>query len=315
MVAGSSNPLTITAIDGTGNISLSYSGDKILVFSGANPIGIYEPTVSNKDTTDKVFGEDTVITFTNGISSVGGTMKLYKQETAYIVATDNISTTLVPLEVVVYPAAPSYTVFVTQPTSTLTHETINAIQISLYDRYDNFCDNDNTTWAVMTIGINPSGGTLLGTLSKLAVSGVITFDDLSIDKPGIGYTLKAGSAGLADIESNRFNIIPRPGELYEPAPETWQPGEPPESPQPHITGDSISMGSGADLVFYDRWASFYYEEGEKLKKRYPKGRYRMTVILYEGRVLVSPYDEQGIKEGQGILLNAGESITQIGEVK
>src|SRR5207247_2304758 len=43
--------------------------------------------------------------------------------------------------------------------------------------------------------LNPSSGTLAGTLTHAAVSGVATFPGLSIDKVGTGYTLTATGAG------------------------------------------------------------------------------------------------------------------------
>jgi len=39
----------------------------------------------------------------------------------------------------------------------------------------------------------PGGGTLSGTTTLSAVSGVATFSNLSIDKSGAGYTLTAAS--------------------------------------------------------------------------------------------------------------------------
>src|SRR5207249_8764663 len=56
------------------------------------------------------------------------------------------------------------------------------------------------------IGANPSGGTLAGTATVAAVSGVATFSGLSIDKAGTGYTLVASSSGLTDPTSTAFNI-------------------------------------------------------------------------------------------------------------
>ncbi len=50
-------------------------------------------------------------------------------------------------------------------------------------------------------------GTLRGTLTVTAVSGVATFSDLSIDQPGRGYTLTAAAAGLAGAESAPFSIL------------------------------------------------------------------------------------------------------------
>src|SRR5438552_17205556 len=55
-------------------------------------------------------------------------------------------------------------------------------------------------------GTHPRGGTLAGTATVAAVSGVATFSELSIDKAGTGYTLVASSGGLADPTSTAFNI-------------------------------------------------------------------------------------------------------------
>jgi hypothetical protein len=58
----------------------------------------------------------------------------------------------------------------------------------------------------ISIGTNPGGGTLSGTLSQAAVGGVATFSDLKIDKAGTGYTLNATSGGLTGATSNAFTI-------------------------------------------------------------------------------------------------------------
>src|SRR6202011_6170305 len=64
----------------------------------------------------------------------------------------------------------------------------------------------STASVTVAIGTNPSGGTLSGTLTRAAVSGVATFGNLSIDKPGIGYTLTAASTGLTGATSSTFDI-------------------------------------------------------------------------------------------------------------
>ncbi len=43
----------------------------------------------------------------------------------------------------------------------------------------------------MTIEANPGGGTLSGTITVAAVAGVATFADLSINRAGTGFTLRA----------------------------------------------------------------------------------------------------------------------------
>ena len=66
----------------------------------------------------------------------------------------------------------------------------------------------------ITLGLNANGGvsgaTLGGTLTRPAVAGVATFDDLSVDKAGPGYTLTATAPGtsLTPATSEVFAIVP-----------------------------------------------------------------------------------------------------------
>src|SRR5439155_822465 len=60
----------------------------------------------------------------------------------------------------------------------------------------------------LAIVSNPGGGTLAGTTSVAAVSGVATFANVSIDKVGTGYTLAASATGPAGATSTAFNITP-----------------------------------------------------------------------------------------------------------
>jgi hypothetical protein len=58
----------------------------------------------------------------------------------------------------------------------------------------------------LAIGSNPGSGTLGGTPTKTASGGVATFDDLTIDNPGVDYTLVGSSAGFASVTSGPFTI-------------------------------------------------------------------------------------------------------------
>ena len=62
----------------------------------------------------------------------------------------------------------------------------------------------------IAIGANPGGGTLAGTTTRTAVLGVATFDDLSIERAGAGYTLVASASGLSSATSAPFDIAPGP---------------------------------------------------------------------------------------------------------
>src|SRR5262245_25865922 len=64
----------------------------------------------------------------------------------------------------------------------------------------------STASITIAIGSNPSGSALGGTTTRNAVSGVVSFSDLSINEGGNGYTLTASSAGLAGVTSDSFNI-------------------------------------------------------------------------------------------------------------
>jgi hypothetical protein len=80
--------------------------------------------------------------------------------------------------------------------------------VQVVDQFGNVLTTDNTDTITLSIGSNPSGGTLSGTLTLTVTNGVATFSDLSIDLAGLGYTLHATIGGsLPDIDSNPFNII------------------------------------------------------------------------------------------------------------
>jgi len=59
----------------------------------------------------------------------------------------------------------------------------------------------------LRIGFNPSNGSLGGATTLNAVGGVATFSDLTVDQPGTGYTLVAGSGSLTDATSPAFDVI------------------------------------------------------------------------------------------------------------
>jgi len=97
--------------------------------------------------------------------------------------------------------------FVTQPTRTIANQTISpAVQVKA-------TDSSPVPAALpfiaitISIGSNPSGGTLSGTLTQTTdATGVATFNDLSIDKAGSGYTLMASSTSPVTAASNPFSI-------------------------------------------------------------------------------------------------------------
>jgi hypothetical protein len=82
-----------------------------------------------------------------------------------------------------------------------------AVLVAVVDAFGNVETGDSSGTMTLSLGANPGGGTLSGTLTLTVGNGVATFGDLSIDQAGVGYTLHATvGGGLPDIDSNLFNI-------------------------------------------------------------------------------------------------------------
>jgi len=58
----------------------------------------------------------------------------------------------------------------------------------------------------IALAANPGGATLSGTLTVNAVGGVAIFDDLTIDRPGAGYSFTVSAGELPDAESAPFDV-------------------------------------------------------------------------------------------------------------
>jgi hypothetical protein len=80
-----------------------------------------------------------------------------------------------------------------------------AVTVRVLDVNNNLVANSSAI-IQMAIQNNAGGGTLTGTLTLAAVGGIATFNDLSIDKIGTGYTLRATSGALTSVTSSNFNI-------------------------------------------------------------------------------------------------------------
>jgi hypothetical protein len=97
-------------------------------------------------------------------------------------------------------------VFGQQPSDTQSGSIISPnVTVRALDINNNLVSNFSTDISI-AIDQNPVGGTLSGTLTRSAVSGVGSFNDLAINLSGIGYQLLATSGGLAPAVSSMFNI-------------------------------------------------------------------------------------------------------------
>ena len=96
-------------------------------------------------------------------------------------------------------------IFIDQPGLTEGSSTINAptgVRVGLYDRHGVALDFDNVP---VTISMSSGSGALLGTLTRMTVDGVATFNDLSVDTPGY-VILRAVSTGYDPDYSDPFRV-------------------------------------------------------------------------------------------------------------
>ena len=103
--------------------------------------------------------------------------------------------------------------FSAQPSRTVAGGPITpAVQITIQRNSDGSTVTGFQGSITVTIGKNVADGTLLGTFNRPVLNGVATFDDLSIDEPGTGYTLRATAVSSSsptpgDATSSPFDIV------------------------------------------------------------------------------------------------------------
>ena len=92
----------------------------------------------------------------------------------------------------------------------------------------------STTQVTLALGANTGGATLGGTTTVAAVNGIATFDSLTLDKAGAGFTLVATAGSLTSATSTPFSNGAGPASqlvLTTPPPASATSGQP-LSPQP-----------------------------------------------------------------------------------
>ena len=108
-----------------------------------------------------------------------------------------------------------------QPSTTLFSAPINPpVTVQVLDSTNQVVAS-STDLITIAIGANPGGGALGGTVTVQAQQGIATFSDLTISKPGTGYTLVASSSGSTILQnvavSNPFDIIKPTHLVFEPS--------------------------------------------------------------------------------------------------
>ncbi len=138
---------------------------------------------------------DGVATFDGLSFTTAGTFQLGASSEGLTPATSN------PITVTSAPQ-PTTLVFRAQPADAQTF--LNAVTVQVVDQFGNpFAFSGPITIA---LGTNPSGASLQGAQVVDTVTGEATFSNLTITRPGTGFTLIASAPGLTPATSAPFNI-------------------------------------------------------------------------------------------------------------
>ncbi|HET9707443.1 MAG TPA: hypothetical protein VFP39_03975, partial [Gemmatimonadales bacterium] len=192
--------LQVSAEDSLGNVATSFTGLVTLAIT------------SGTGTNGAVLTGQATLAATAGIATFAN-ISIDKIGTAYTftATTPSLPTiTSVPFDVIA--GAGAKLVFTQQPSTTTAGLTIApAIEVTVRDAVGNVATAFNGTVTVsITNGTGAFGATLSGTKTELAVAGVVTLTDLSINKSAGGYTLSADAAGLVTGVSAPFDILTGP---------------------------------------------------------------------------------------------------------
>lgn len=107
--------------------------------------------------------------------------------------------------------APHHLLFTVAPSDTIAGRSMRpVVEVTVFDSLGNkeIGLNSGSITLAITSGTGTAGATLSGTLPQPISNGSATFNDLSIDKAGAGYTLSATSGTLIGTTSTTFNIRP-----------------------------------------------------------------------------------------------------------
>jgi subtilase family serine protease len=186
--AGNAFTVTVTALDSSGNV-VSTDNDAL-----------------NFTSTDSQAALPTSATLTNGVGTF--TVTLFSAGNQTITVKDASNSAIGgSASVAVSAAAASQLTFGQLPTNSTAGGVITpAVTVRVLDQYGNLVSSDNTDVVTLAINNNPGGGTLSGTTSAIVVGGVATFNNLSINNAGVGYTLTASSGSLTAATSASFNV-------------------------------------------------------------------------------------------------------------
>jgi MYXO-CTERM domain-containing protein len=192
-------PVQIAVEDDFGNRVPTYTGD-ITIALQANP-------------GSGTLGGTTTVAAMSGVASFAD-LTIDRAATGYTLRATATDLTMVDTAAFdVISGSASAIAFTTQPTDAAAGEPFSpAVVVTVRDSQGN---TDPTFAGNITLSItNPGSATLAGTISVLVANGTATFDNVSIDKVGLDYTLTATAAGVPSATSATFDITSAPASTY-----------------------------------------------------------------------------------------------------
>jgi hypothetical protein len=188
---------TVRALDDFGNVDPTFNGPVTVAIS-VNP---GNGTLSGTATVNAIGG---TATFTG--------LSIDKSGTGYrLEATSGTLTPDVSNAFSITGGAPVRIAYTVQPTQTKAGLSITPIvRVAGFDALDNVATfgGGETVTLTITPGTGTAGAVLTGGGPVAPVNGIASFDPMSINLVGSGYTLTASSGTLPTVASTAFNIIP-----------------------------------------------------------------------------------------------------------
>ncbi|GEM_PF-3420216 len=173
-----------------------------------------------------------------------------KQDSAYKDFSAWLYTILEPVAI----GSPAKLAFDIQPSNAVADNIIAPpIKVQIQDSAGYLISNDTR---LVTVGIGNNagpGGILGGTTTVAAVAGIATFNDLSIDKAGVGYTLVATASTITEVTSSPFTIISGSvtGSITSTGSGNWS-STTPDAPWPSgivpTSSDAVTIADGSTVT-------------------------------------------------------------------
>jgi hypothetical protein len=183
----------ITAKDASGNVDTSYSGNVTLAIKSGTGTG------------SAALNGTVTVAAVNGVASFSG-LSIDLIGSAYqLTASDGTLPIVESAAFNIAAGTPTQLVFNPSPSNSTGGVAFPTQPVVEVQDANGYLVTNYTGSITMTIATNPGSGTLAGTTSVPVSNGKASFSNLSIDKPGNGYTLQASNGALIGT-SLPFNI-------------------------------------------------------------------------------------------------------------